>query len=120
MKHLLFVLFFGLISAFAHAQTGTGTLDATGAATITGGDTNAKIVSYSWTVQGTPPAPVTFSAPNQVKTDVTVTKSGNYTFILTVKDNIGNIATGTITATVYDKQIIHLNLSETHIDIQLK
>lgn len=120
MKYLLFIFLFGLISAFAHAQTGTGTLDATGAATVAGGDENAKIVSYAWSVQGTPPAPVTFSSPNSVKTEVTVTKAGNYTFLLTVKDNLGNIATGTVTATVYDKQVIHLNLTKTHIDIQLK
>lgn len=120
MKHFIILLFAMIVAFASNAQTGTGTLDETGI-TVTGGDGTGQIVSTVWTVQGTPPAPVTFSAPNAVKTDVTVTKSGDYTFLFTAKDNLGNVATTTWTAHVYDKQVIIIDASKSRvISIQLK
>ena len=114
MKQLLFIFFFALMSFFAKAQTGTATLDETGT-TVTGGDGTGSITSVAWTVQGTPPAPVTFSAPNTLKTDITVTKAGNYSILFTVKDNLGNVASTVWTVTVYDKQVINIDASRSHI-----
>lgn len=108
MKHLLFILLFAITGLFANAQSGTGTIDATNLVKITGGvPGTASIASVSWTVQGTPPAIVSFSASNSLKTDITITATGSYTLLLTVKDNLGNIATATFPVQgIFGQQII--------------
>lgn len=120
MKQLLFILFFAITGYFANAQTGTGTIDATNDVSIAGGDGSGFIASVAWSVQGTPPAPITISAPTNLKTNVTVTKSGDYYLTLTVKDNLGSTATGTYHVIAYDKQVIIIKVQVTPIPIILK
>jgi uncharacterized protein (DUF362 family) len=65
-----------------------------------GGEAN---LTYTWATTGTPPAAVTFSAngTNAAKsTTATFTKSGSYTFQVTVKDQPGLTATSSVTVTV--------------------
>lgn len=114
MKQLFLFLFVTILALSVNAQSATATLDETGT-TVTGGDGTGSIASVSWTVQGTPPAPVTFTTPNAIKTDITVTKAGNYSILFTVKDNLGNVATTTWTITAYDKQVINIDASKSHI-----
>jgi|SRR6185312_882356 len=107
MKHL-FIFLFAIIMAFTvNAQSATITLDGTNSGVTGGIAGTAKIVSYQWAVQATPPAPITFSAATAVKTDVTFTKAGTYNITLTVTDNLGQPATATQTVIVYDKQVPH-------------
>lgn len=124
MKHLLFFLFASILAFAAHAQSATATVNGADYVSITGGDPSAKIVSYQWTVTGTPPAAVVISAPAQAQTDFTFTKSGTYTVLLTVKDNLGNVASGTLTFVVYDKQVIHIDFTKSYpnstIEVNLK
>lgn len=120
MKKILFILFFAVLSFFANAQTGTATIDETGSVTFTGG-LNPSIASIAWSVQSAPTgATVVFSTPTSLKTDVTVNTAGSYSFLLTVKDNEGNVVTGVVTGTAIAKQVIHLNLKVTDITLQLK
>lgn len=119
MKRILLVSLFALMSILATAQTGTATLDASGS-TISGGDGTGKIVSYAWVLQGSAAAPVVYVNPNSAKTDVTFTTAGQYTFAVTEKDNLGNVATGTVIVDVYNKQSIIVNVANSHIQVILK
>ena len=61
-----------------------------------GGEWN---LTYTWATTGTPPAPVTFSqnGTNAAKTTTaTFTKSGTYSFTVTVTDNAGLTATSSV------------------------
>ena len=101
MKHLLFIFLFALTGLFATAQkSGSDTLTAT--ASIIGGDGTGKIVSYQWT--GTGAGPITFDSPTSIRTVFHVSAVGNYTFTIKVTDNLGNVATDTVTSTAYLKQ----------------
>lgn len=65
-----------------------------------GGEAN---LTYTWTTNGTPPAPVTFgaNASNAAKnTTVTFTKAGSYTFVVTVTDQPGLSTTSQVTVDV--------------------
>ena len=115
MKKVLFISLFALMSIFANAQTGTGTLTAT--SSVSGGDGTGSIVSTSWAVQGTPPAPVTIATPNAATTTFTVSAPGVYTFVATVKDNLGNIATATWIATAYLQQSVNVDVSKSTLKI---
>lgn len=114
MKRLFLFLLIAFLAFSAHAQSATAVLDETGT-TVTGGDGTGSIASVSWTIQGTPPAPVTFSAPTSMIDTITVTKAGNYYILFTAKDNLGNIATTTWTVTAYDKQVINIDASKSHV-----
>jgi hypothetical protein len=60
-------------------------------------------LTYTWTTTGTPPAPVAFSANGtNAAQGVTATfsKAGSYTFLVTVTDPNGGIATSSVTVTV--------------------
>jgi|SRR6185312_5359208 len=124
MKHL-FIFLFAIIAAFTvNAQSATVTVNGALAASISGGDSNAKIISYSWSITGTPPAPITISTPAQAQTDFTFTKAGNYTVQFTVKDNLGNTASAPLNFVVYDKQVINIDFSKSYpngtIQVNLK
>ena len=118
MKKILFLFLFVAASYFVNAQSGTGTIDATTLVSVTGGDGTGYIASATWTVQGTPPAPVSFSASNNLKTDVTVTKVGTYNLLLTVKDNLGNSATGVFVVNAFLTQGINIKVTVTQITIK--
>jgi uncharacterized repeat protein (TIGR02543 family) len=65
-----------------------------------GGESN---LTYTWATTGTPPAVVAFSAngTNAAKaTTATFTKAGTYAFQVTVKDQAGLTATGTVSVVV--------------------
>lgn len=114
MKHLLF-LFLAWIIAFAvNAQSATVSVNGADYVSITGGDASAKIMSYQWSITETPPASVTISAPTQALSSFTFTKAGTYAILLTVKDNLGNLASGTLTFVVYDKQVIHIDFTKSY------
>lgn len=119
MKKLLTIILFAAISFAANAQTATVTLDASGSG-VSGGDGTGKIVSANWTVQGTPPAAVTFSAPTALVTSVTVTKDGTYDFLLTVTDNLNQVTTGVIELDVFKQQIINIKFAAVKISTILK
>lgn len=108
MKKLLLIALFAFASIIVNAQSGTGKIDASGDVTITGGDGKGSITNVQWTVQGTPPGPVSLSAPNNLVTDITLTKVGDYKLLLTVKDNLGTTATGvySVTASWSEQKII--------------
>ncbi|MGA2063196.1 MAG: LamG-like jellyroll fold domain-containing protein, partial [Thermoguttaceae bacterium] len=60
-------------------------------------------LTYTWSTIGTPPAPVTFSVNGTSasnSTTATFTKSGAYTFRITVADSTGLSTTNTLTLTV--------------------
>lgn len=118
MKQLLFIFLFAVSVLFANAQSGTGTLIAT--SKVNGGDGTGTIVSTSWAVQGTPPAPVTFVDPNAATTNFTVTSPGVYTFVATVKDNLGNIQTTVWVATAFLEQSISVDVSKSTLKIVIK
>lgn len=118
MKKLLFLFLFAVTGLFANAQSGTGTLTAT--STIIGGDGTGTIVSTTWAVQGTPPAPVAFTNQNAATTGFTVTEPGVYTFIATSKDNLGNVQTATWVATAYLSQTINVDVSKSTLKVVIK
>jgi hypothetical protein len=120
MKQLLFIFLLVAASFAVKAQSGTGTIDATNDVTINGGPIGGHIVSAAWTVQGTPPAAITISAANNLKTDVTVTKEGNYFLLLTVTDEIGTIGTGVYQVIAQAKRVIIIKVQVTPITIPLK
>lgn len=118
MKKLLFSIIFIATFFVAKAQSGTGTIDATPLVTITGGDGTGTVVSALWSIQGTPPGTVVLSAANNLKTNVTVTAIGTYNLLLTVKDNLGNTATGVFIVNAYFSQGINIKVTVTQIIIK--
>jgi hypothetical protein len=116
---ILFILLFTLITFFASAQSGTGNLDAS-KSTVVGGDGTGKIVSATWTVQGTPPGPVTIANANSISTTVTVTKPGKYSFLVTLKDNLGNVATAVVLKEAFYQQSIKVDVSASEDQIIIK
>ncbi len=120
MKKLLFIFLLLAVSTAIKAQSATFTYDATNDITIQGGDGTGTIVSTQWTVVGTPPSTVQFTNPTSKILTATVTKDGTYTFQLTAKDNLGNVATATITGIAYAKQVIIINLKVTQLSQQIK
>jgi hypothetical protein len=119
MKQLLFIILFATTTIFAKAQSGTGTIDATDSIGIAGGDGTGYIASIAWTFQSGP-GTIVFSAPNKAKTDVTITKVGDYVALLTIKDNLGNIATSTYPIKGYLKQSIFIKATVTPIKITIQ
>lgn len=87
-------------SAFSQTVTNTITLD--GSASF---DPDGTIVSYSWKQISGPAASVIANAQS-VKTAVTYTVSGVYSYELTVTDNDGAIGKDTVTETVNKGNII--------------
>jgi hypothetical protein len=80
---------------------------------VTGKTTTLKVLGadaageasliYTWAVNGTPPAPVTFSAngTNAAKnTTATFAQAGTYSFVVTITDHSGLSTTSTVTVTV--------------------
>jgi hypothetical protein len=119
MKKVFFISLFALITVFANAQSGTGNLDASNS-TIIGGDGTGKIISATWVAQGTPPAPVVIANASAISTTVTVTKPGTYTFLVTLKDNLGNVATATVTKEAFYQQSIKVDVSASNAQIIIK
>ena len=111
MKQLLFILFFAAIGLTAKSQTGTFTFNATGLATVTGGDSATAIVSYQWATQGAQPGAVVFTNPTSQILTATVSVAGNYLFVYSVKTNTGKTASTTIAGIAYGPQVIHLDFS---------
>jgi hypothetical protein len=69
-------------------------------ADVTGGESG---LTYTWSVTGTPPAPVTFSTngANAAKTTTaTFTKAGTYSFLVTATNAAGFSATSTVNVTI--------------------
>ncbi|WP_294286732.1 hypothetical protein [uncultured Chryseobacterium sp.] len=63
-------------------------------------DSDGTIVSYLWKQIGTTPSTANISNPNIADTTATGLVEGNYTFQLTVKDNLGAIASDEVNITV--------------------
>lgn len=86
-------------SASPSPVTGTST-----ALSVLGADDGGEAnLTYTWSLVGTPPAAVTFSAngTNAAKnTTATFTKAGVYTFRVTIQDAGGLSTTSTVSATV--------------------
>ena len=78
--------------------------DTTTSLSVLGGDDGYEpSLTYSWSLTGTPPAPVTFSANNSnaaKNTTTTFTRSGNYAFRATITDASGLSITSTVTVAV--------------------
>lgn len=117
MKKLIFLLISILSFVVVEAQSATVTLSAS--VVISGGDGTGTITSAVWSVQGTPPAPVTISNQGMVgdsaKATATFTKAGTYYLILTAKDNLSNVATGTVEGDVFNKQTIIISVVNSKI-----
>jgi autotransporter-associated beta strand protein len=87
-------------AASATSMTNTSTVLSALGADATGGEFNLR---YSWSVIGTPPAPVTFSsnATNSAKTvTATFTMAGTYNFLVTMTNAAGFTATSSISVVV--------------------
>ncbi len=66
-------------------------------------NTGESNLSYTWSVQGTPPAGVTFSAngTNAAKnTTAAFAKAGSYSFLVTIADSVGQSTTSSVNVTV--------------------
>lgn len=117
MKKLIFLLISMLAFVAVEAQSATVTLSAS--AIISGGDGTGKIASAVWSVQGTPPAPVTIVNQGMVgdsaKATATFTKAGTYYLVLTAKDNLNNVATGTVEGDIFNKQTIIISVVNSKI-----
>ena len=116
---LFLIALFSFTSLFACAQSGTGNLDAS-KSSIIGGDGTGKIVSATWAPQGNLPGPATIANANAIVTTVTVSVPGSYTFQVTLKDNLGNVATTTVTLQAYLQQGIKADASASSTTIILK
>jgi hypothetical protein len=69
-----------------------------GTITITGSASDTLGLTYQWS-QASGPGTVTFSAPNNLTTQVTANQDGVYTLQLTATDSAGNVAASTLTLT---------------------
>ncbi|MDB5328643.1 MAG: polysaccharide lyase family 4 protein, partial [Phycisphaerales bacterium] len=71
--------------------------------------TGESNLTYTWSVLGTPPAAVTFSAANGTNagksTLATFTQPGDYTFRVTITNGSNLSATSDVTVTVFDKKV---------------
>ncbi len=66
-------------------------------------DAGEANLTYFWATTGTPPAPVTFSSNGQngsKNTVATFTKSGSYSLVVTIMDQVGLSTTSTVNVTV--------------------
>jgi alpha-L-arabinofuranosidase len=89
-----------ITAANAGSVTSTSALLSILGADATGGESSLK---YTWSVIGTPPAPVVFSAngTNSAKaTTATFTRAGTYNFLVTVTNAAGFSTTSSISVTV--------------------
>ncbi|MGA2063144.1 MAG: LamG-like jellyroll fold domain-containing protein, partial [Thermoguttaceae bacterium] len=88
-------------AANASSVTSTSALLSVLGADATGGESSLK---YTWSVIGTPPAPVVFSAngANAAKnTTATFTRAGTYNFLVTATNAAGYSITSSVGVTVY-------------------
>jgi hypothetical protein len=62
-------------------------------------DDGEENLTYTWSVIGTPPAPVTFYGDRSL-TSATVQKAGAYSFLVTIKDRTNHTVTSSATVTI--------------------
>jgi alpha-L-arabinofuranosidase len=90
-----------ITAATASSVTSTSAVLSVLGADATGGESSLK---YTWSVIGTPPAPVVFSVngTNSAKaTTATFTRAGTYNFLMTVTNAAGFSTTSSVSVTVY-------------------
>jgi len=118
MKRLLLILAIVSTSTFAIAQSGTTTVDVTDSVGVTGGDHTGYIASVLWSMQSGP-GTMLFSDATKLKTSITIDKIGDFYALLTIKDNLGNIATAVyhIVGTVKQGIFIKVTLTPIYITV---
>lgn len=117
MKKVFIIILSFLAFSSINAQVST-TLDGTGSY-VTGGDGTGSIVSYSWTIQGTPPAAVILANASQPMSKATFTQKGDYYLLLTVTDNKGAKSSAVDTVTIFAGQVPHAKATNSHIYLSL-